>query len=288
MNKSTSLIILIVVSALMLAGAGFVVFQNQYQAPNPQPNPNPQPQPASKDDLIVVNQPLPESMISSSVTITGQARGTWYFEASFPVKLLDENGKVLAVAPAQAQGEWMTTEYVPFTVTLAFVKPETATGTLVLEKDNPSGLPEHANELRIPVVFNTVKPFIKLYYYNEANDKDAAGNILCSNKGIVAVDRQIPVSQTPIQDTIHLLIAGQLADNEKFQGISTEFPLPGLQLVGANLAAGVLTLEFSDPQNKTSGGSCRVLILRNQIEATAKQFEGVNLVKFSPESLFQP
>jgi len=37
---------------------------------------------------------------------------------------------------------------------ITFENPETATGTLVLEKDNPSGLPEHADELRVPVRFN--------------------------------------------------------------------------------------------------------------------------------------
>jgi hypothetical protein len=47
----------------------------------------------------------------------------------------------------------MTEEFVPFTATLTFEQPETETGFLVLEKDNPSGLPEQADELRIPVSF---------------------------------------------------------------------------------------------------------------------------------------
>ena len=47
----------------------------------------------------------------------------------------------------------MTTEFVAFTVVLTFSVPITETGTLVLEKDNPSGLLENANELRIPVRF---------------------------------------------------------------------------------------------------------------------------------------
>lgn len=108
---------------------------------------------ASKGDLIWVASPLPGQVISSPLTVAGQARGNWFFEASFPVKLLDANGNVIVQKPAQAQGEWMTTNYVPFSVSLTFQKPATATGTLVLEKDNPSGLPENANELRIPVKF---------------------------------------------------------------------------------------------------------------------------------------
>ena len=112
-------------------------------------------QPASKDDLITVDTPLPNTTVQSPLTISGKARGPWYFEASFPLKLIDSSGKVLAQTPAQAQSDWMTNEYVPFSATLTFATPTTATGTLVLEKDNPSGLPQNANQLEIPITFNT-------------------------------------------------------------------------------------------------------------------------------------
>ena len=104
-------------------------------------------------DRIRVSEPAPNSAVRSPLTVRGQARGTWYFEASFPVKLLDANGRILAQAPAQAQGEWMTENFVPFSVTLTFQVPPPGPGTLVLEKDNPTGLPEHAAELRIPLQF---------------------------------------------------------------------------------------------------------------------------------------
>jgi len=104
-------------------------------------------------NLIVVTNPKSGQTISSPLAVQGQARGNWYFEASFPVRLLDANGKELAVVPAQAQGEWMTTNFVPFQATLRFATSTTRTGTLVLEKDNPSGLPQNAAQIRIPVVF---------------------------------------------------------------------------------------------------------------------------------------
>lgn len=106
-----------------------------------------------KTDLIQVTNPRPNQVISSPLLVTGKARGNWYFEASFPIKLLDANGKELAITPAEAQSEWMTTDFVPFRVELKFDTPATAVGILVLEKDNPSGLPEHADELRIPIRF---------------------------------------------------------------------------------------------------------------------------------------
>ncbi len=104
-----------------------------------------------KTDLIRIEQPRPTQQVSSPLEIRGQARGSWFFEASFPVKLLDANGSTLASGIATAQGEWMTSEFVPFTATLTYSAPVGATGTLVLQKDNPSGLPEHDDQLIVPV-----------------------------------------------------------------------------------------------------------------------------------------
>jgi len=138
------------------------------------------------------------------------------------------------------------------------------------------------------ITFSHYSKTVKLYYYNSKLDQDETGNILCSRKGLVAVERKIPLSKTPIQDTIKLLIAGQLTDTEKSQGITTEYPLEGFSLKSASLKDGVLTLEFEDPNYKTGGGSCRVGILWFQIETTAKQFPEVKKVRFLPEELFQP
>ena len=104
-------------------------------------------------DLIQVDAPAPNAQVTSPLTVTGRARGTWYFEASFPVKLLDGNGNELVIAPAQAQSDWMTTDFVPFSVTLTFATPPTPTGTLVLMKDNPSGEPQFDASVSIPVTF---------------------------------------------------------------------------------------------------------------------------------------
>ena len=108
---------------------------------------------ASKDDLIVVVSPKPNEPVSTPLLITGRARGNWYFEATFPVELRDATGKKIAEHFAQAQGDWMTSEYVPFAARLTFAKPATPTGTLILHKSNASGLPEHDNKLEIPVRF---------------------------------------------------------------------------------------------------------------------------------------
>ncbi len=109
------------------------------------------PAPVAQD--VIIDSPAPNAVVTSPLTVTGKARGTWYFEASFPVRLLDDIGNELAIAPATAQGEWMTEDYVPFSVTLEF-ETTVLTGTLELQKDNPSGMPENDESVSIPVKFN--------------------------------------------------------------------------------------------------------------------------------------
>lgn len=105
------------------------------------------------DDRVHVFAPLPKTVVSSPVEIRGEARGTWYFEGSFSVVLKDENGQVLGRGIAQATGEWMTMEFVPFRAMINFTPSGTAIGSLVLSKDNPSGLPANAAEVVMPVRF---------------------------------------------------------------------------------------------------------------------------------------
>ena len=149
-------------------------------------------------------------------------------------------------------------------------------------------MPENADARRIPITFQTQQRTVSLFFYRSEKDLDANGNIQCSDKGLEVVTRTIPMTVTPIQDVIRLVLQGELTEEERMRGLGTEYPLPGVTLKGTNLSNGILTLELTDPENKTSGGSCRVNILRLQIETTAKQFPEVTEVRFLPDSLFQP
>ena len=108
----------------------------------------------SRQNLITVATPAPNTQVRSPLTVSGTARGTWYFEASFAVILEDAGGTPLAQVPATAQGEWMTENFVPFTATVSFApQPAGTVGRLILKKDNPSGLPANDNQLVLPVRF---------------------------------------------------------------------------------------------------------------------------------------
>jgi hypothetical protein len=107
---------------------------------------------STSDMPIIVDNIKDNQEVSSPLKIRGRARGNWFFEASFPVELVDIDGNVLAAAPAQALSDWMTTDFVNFSVTLNYTKStSTNHALLVLSKDNPSGNPEFDQSIFIPV-----------------------------------------------------------------------------------------------------------------------------------------
>lgn len=110
----------------------------------------------SKADLIRVDVPEPYATVTSPLTVTGVARGNWYFEATFPIDVVDWNGLIIGQGFAEATDDWMTTEFVPFEGTVTFEIPEDTPfhrGTLIIRKSNASGLPEHDDALEIPIRF---------------------------------------------------------------------------------------------------------------------------------------
>ena len=108
-----------------------------------------------KSDKIILESPRPEALVSSPLKITGKARGNWFFEASFPVTLTNWDGLIIAEGIATAQSDWMTEDFVPFEAVLDYKVDTTVSnrGSLILKKDNPSGLPEHDDYLEITVFF---------------------------------------------------------------------------------------------------------------------------------------
>lgn len=134
---------------LIISGAGYFAVQ---QARNPKEEPV-KGNALEKYDLVRVSTPRPGTFVENPVLVEGEARGYWFFEADFPVRVLDVTGQELGIGIAHALDEWMTEEFVPFRASVQFMEPFSKEGVVVLEKDNPSGLQEHADELRIPVRF---------------------------------------------------------------------------------------------------------------------------------------
>ncbi|MBI4094343.1 MAG: GerMN domain-containing protein [Candidatus Liptonbacteria bacterium] len=253
---------------------------------------------ADKSNLIRLETPLRDAVVRSPLVVRGEARGTWFFEASFPVRILDGNGNELGVVPAQAQGEWMTEAFVPFEATLTFTPPTTDTGTLILEKDNPSGLPEHADELRIPVRFSPsagsggrsgaeggMMMRVTAYFGNTKLNPRAED---CSV--VYPVARTVPKTVAVGRASLSALLEGPTGE-EKGQGFTTSVN-PGVKIQSLRIENGVARVDFSAELEKSVGGSCRVQAIRSQITNTLLQFPTVRSVVISvdgrTEDILQP
>jgi len=105
-------------------------------------------------DLIKISSPLPGASVKKSFSIAGEARGAYFFEASFPVTVLGLGDEVLMQTYATAKGDWMTENFVPFSVDVTLPGAYSGSAKIVLKKDNPSGLPEHDASVSFNVVVN--------------------------------------------------------------------------------------------------------------------------------------
>lgn len=103
-------------------------------------------------DRIRVTSPLPGDTVSFPLIVEGEATGGWYFEATFPIVLKDTNGTVLKNTYATADGDWMTSDFVPFSLSID-AKPISDSGDLLLKYSNASGEPERDAFLRVPLRF---------------------------------------------------------------------------------------------------------------------------------------
>lgn len=243
-----------------------------------------------KQDLIRVESPRPNTAIDAPLTITGEARGNWYFEASFPILLLDANDEDLGRAVAQAQGEWMTTNFVRFKATMYFTPSTTEHGTLVLKKDNPSGLPENEDELRIPVIFKTTASaentmVVKLFFGNRNLDPEGFS---CGTT--YTIERRIPKTSSPARSALEQLLEGPTnaeAEQEYFTSINS-----GVKIQSLTIEGGIAKVDFDSTIEQAVGGSCRVGAIRSQITNTLMQFSTVKSVVISidgrTEDILQP
>ncbi|MDP2664806.1 MAG: GerMN domain-containing protein [bacterium] len=239
-----------------------------------------------KANLIRVFTPRPNQTIYSPLVVQGEARGTWFFEASFPVRLFDGNGKEIALGIAQAQDEWMTESFVPFKTKLIFENPETATGTLVLEKDNPSGLPENADELRVPIRFDLSQNTMGVQVFFSSNQLDP--EVSCNK--VFVVQRTIAKTQAVARAALEELLKGT-NESEKARGFFTSLN-SGVQVQELTIENKVARVDFNEQLEFQVGGSCRVSAIRAQITETLKQFPTVNSVIISvngrTEDILQP
>ncbi len=161
MNKKA----LIIIGLVLLLAVYFSKFSKYEQSAEPMNNENITNQPINPTEsgapvvndtaeLIIIDAPQPDEVITSPYTVTGRARGSWFFEATFPVSLRYGNESTEIVETfATADGDWMTEEFVPFSATIEFPTATIDIGEITFMKSNPSGLPENDMSVTVPVKF---------------------------------------------------------------------------------------------------------------------------------------
>lgn len=113
---------------------------------------------ATEHPLIRVTTPARGAEVGSPITLSGEARGYWFFEATAPVVVVNWDGLILGEGYITADDEWMTEDFVPFTGTLEFTEEAetySASGTVIFQRSNASGLPEHDDAFEIPVILES-------------------------------------------------------------------------------------------------------------------------------------
>ena len=108
---------------------------------------------ANADD-ITIELPFPGATVGHTFSVFGAARGRWFTNGSFPVVVLSPAGDVVGGSGAATNppgGDWMTDEFVNYKTTI--VLPDTFKGpaTLVLKKDNLSGLARNDGSISIQI-----------------------------------------------------------------------------------------------------------------------------------------
>lgn len=239
-----------------------------------------------KSDLIKVSSPKPNEKIRTPLKIAGEARGTWFFEASFPIKLLDENGSLITIVVAQAKEDWMTENFVPFEATMNFPPSLSGKGTLIFKKDNPSGLPEFDDELRMPIIFEPQEAMrVKAFFNNSNLDPEFSCN------KVFPVEREVVKTQAVARAALEELLKGIVAQKEAEEGFFTSLN-SGVKIQSLTVENGVARVDFDDALEFQVGGSCRVSAIRAQITETLKQFPTVSQVIISingrTEDILQP
>lgn len=275
---------------ILLGLAGYLMYGTSMETPDSpmppdvsSPSTPPVQQPSeNQNPNIRITAPLSNQIIQSPLRVQGEAKGTWYFEASFPLKIVDANNVVLAQLPIQAKGDWMTTNFVPFDQGVEFKNPTASTGYVIFEKDNPSGLPENEDAVRIPVRFDssTVLPkdmTLSIYFGNTKQIKP--GQDECTM--VFPVERSIPFTLGSAQAAMEELLKGPTA-SEKEKGYYTSIN-PNVKIHRITVENGVAKVDLDKKIEEAVGGSCRVTAIRTQIEKTLLQFPTVRSVVISVE-----
>ncbi len=227
------------------------------------------------------------SIISSPLKIIGRITGDGWigFEGQVGnVSLVDREGNVLDTKPLTATSDWMTST-VRFEANIEFFTTATS-GKLVFRNENPSGEPSRDRSVSRNIKFAPAGEVVNLKAYFSNSNLDQ--KITCEK--VFPVTRTVAKTAGVARAALEEMLKGPTSQ-EQAGGFASMINL-GVKINSLTIDKGVAKVDFDGTIQQGVGGSCRVSMMRLQIEQTLKQFPTVQSVIISvdgkTEDVLQP
>ena len=247
---------------------------------------------SEKGVSIYISTPEPGDTVDCNLTIEGRVPSDWFFEGSFPLQIIDEQGNILLTDKITTEEDWMTNKYIDFSKAINCNENCKENINLKLLKDNPSGLEKYDDfvviDLKLKENCKSESPntlTIKTFFSNTQKDP-----------GALNCDVTYPTER----DILYTLAVGRASVTELLKGVTQEESEKGyyssipkdVEINSLSIEDGVAKIDFNNKLQEEIGGSCKVSAIRSQIENTLKQFPTVEQVIVSiegeTEDILQP
>lgn len=244
---------------------------------------------SEKGSILILDNIKDGDTVDEGFEIKGRVSGEWFFEGTFPVRVLNTQGEIIESLIATSKGDWMTSNLVDFTFTLDLDLDKESIVKIVFEKSNASNLVENDDSASITV---TVKPVedietmnVKVFFPNSKLDPEMLD---CSVVYPVTreVEKTVAVGQIALKELFKGTNDGDASDGY-FTNINT-----GVTILSLSISEGIAYVDLSNKLQEGVGGSCKIESIRAQISETLKQFSTVDSVVISiegeTENILQP
>lgn len=228
---------------------------------------------------VHVLSPLPNETISLPIRITGEAR---VFENQLQYRLIECDGNILQQGIMTAQSPDMGI-FGPFEKSIHIIPdPQGTYGCLEVFSSSPKDGSD-INLVQIPVLFDVAHARkVYVYFSTDKSGEDC--------QTVFPVLRYASPNPAIARITLEELLRGP-SSMEKERGYQTALNT-GVSIQKLTIQNGVARIDFDKQLEEAVGGSCRVSLIRSQIEKTLMQFPTVNKVIISidgrTEDILQP
>lgn len=244
---------------------------------------------SEKGNKLVLENLKDGDIVDEGFEVKGKVSGEWFFEGTFPVRVLNEQGEIIKSLSATTQDDWRTSDLVSFTFKLDTQLEQESIVVLRFEKSNPSGLEENDDYAQVTI---TIKPIekvetmkVKVFFLNSKLDPEMLD---CSI--VYPVTREIEETVAVGRASLNELFKGT-TDTEEEDGYFSNIN-EGVEIQSLSIKEGVAYVDLNDKLQEGVGGSCKVTSIRAQISETLKQFSTVDSVVISidgeTEDILQP